>query len=203
LIFYTFMIIFVIMKVYLLDVVGRGPRYFTDERALITYLTNDDNRGGVIVEYKVTVVEATVLEESNAKDYLESYRKSTSEKNVRESKLSAVLGDEFAIAFERLINYITENVKDNIVKQKFLEEVKLIPVEKKQISKFFTKRSNYLLYEVSSTVEYYKLLLDVHNFRTIEDRYYALRYDHLGKEYVEGGFTKPINKKNFLKAKMR
>jgi hypothetical protein len=190
------------MKVYLLDVAGRGPRYFTDEKALITYLNNDDNRGDAIHRYKVTVLDAKVLEESNAKDYLDTYRKSTSEKNVREAKLSAVLGDEFAISFDKLITYITEFAKDSYVKQRFLEEIKLIPVEKKQISKFITKRSGYLLYEVSSTVEYYKLLLAVHNFRTIEDRYYALRYDHKGKEFVEGGFTKPINKKNFLKAKM-
>ncbi len=62
--------------------------------------------------------------------------------------------------------------------------------------------SNYLLYEVSNKVEYYKLLLAVHNFRKIEDRYYALRYDQYGKEFHEGGFTKEINKNNFLKAKL-
>jgi hypothetical protein len=190
------------MKVYLLDVIGRGPRYFSDEKSLITYLNNDDNRGDAIHRYKVTVVEAQVLEESNGKDYLDSYNKFTTERNVREAKLSAVLGDKYAIAVDKLIGYITTNAKEGIVKQKFLEEIKLIPVEKKQLSRFITKRSGYLLYEVSSEVEYYKLLLAVHNFRTIEDRYYALRYNQYGKEYTEGGWTKPINKKNFLKAKM-
>jgi len=189
------------MKVYLLDVIGRGPRYFSDEKSLITYLNNDDNRGDAIHRYKVTVVEASILEESNGKDYLDSYNKSTTERNVREAKLSAVLGDKYAIAVDKLIQYITTNAKDTYVKERFLEDIKLIPVEKKQLSKFITKRSSYLLYEVSSEVEYYKLLLAVHNFRAIEDRYYALRYDYNGKEYTEGGFTKPINKKNFLKAK--
>jgi hypothetical protein len=189
------------MKVYLLDVIGRGPRYFSDEKSLITYLNNDDNRGDAFHRYKVTVVEASILEESNGKDYLDSYNKSTTERNVREAKLSAVLGDKYAISVDKLIGYITTNAKDTYVKERFLEDIKLIPVEKKQLSKFITKRSNYLLYEVSSDVEYYKLLLAVHNFRAIEDRYYALRYDQYGKEYNEGGWTKPINKKNFLKAK--
>ncbi len=190
------------MKVYLLDVPGRGPRYFTDEKSLITYINNDDKRGEAIHKYQIRVVEAEILQESNANDYLESYKKITAEQNVREGKLSAVLGDEFAVAVDKLISYIKENAPDNIVKRKFLEAAEMIPVEKKVYSKFITKRSGYLLYEVSSTVEYYKLLLAVHNFRSIEDRYYAIRYDHKGKEFVEGGFTKPINKKNFLKAKM-
>ncbi len=191
------------MKVYLLDVPGRGPRYFTEEKELISYLNTDDKRGDMIHKYKVMVVEAEVEQTSSGVDYLESYKKSVSESNIREAKLGVVLGDKYAIDVDKLITYIKENAPNNIVKEKILEEVKLIPVEKKQFSKFITKRSNYLLYEVSSKVEYYQLLLAVHNFRNIEDRYYALRYDQFGKERIEGGFTKPINKKNFLLAKSK
>lgn len=189
------------MKVYLLDVYGRGPRYFTDEKSLITYLNNDDKRGDSIHRYQIKVLEAQVDLTTDGKSYLDAYNKSTTEANIREAKLGVVLGDEYSIAVDKLISYIKENAPDNIVKEKILEEVKLIPVEKKQFSKFISKRSNYLLYEVSSSVEYYQLLLAVHNFKNIEDRYYALRYDQHGKERLEGGFTKPINKKNFLKAK--
>ncbi len=189
------------MKVYLLDVYGRGPRYFTDEKSLITYLNNDDKRGDSIHRYQIKVLEAQVDLTTDGKSYLDAYNKSTTEANIREAKLGVVLGDEYSIAVDKLISYIKENAPNNIVKEKILEEVKLIPVEKKQFSKFISKRSNYLLYEVSSSVEYYQLLLAVHNFRNIEDRYYALRYDQYGKERLEGGFTKPINKKNFLKAK--
>lgn len=189
------------MKVYLLDVYDRGPRYFLDEKELISYLNNDDKRGNLIHKYTIKVIEAEVLEQATGKDYLETYIKVTSEKNIRESKLNAVLGDAYSIAVEKLISYIKENAPENIVKQKFLEQIQLVPVEKKQLSKFIAKKGNYLLYEVSNKVEYYQMLLAVHNFRNMEDRYYALRYDSFGKEYFEGGWTKPINKNNFLKAK--
>lgn len=189
------------MKVYLLDVLGRGPRYFTDEKSLISYLNRDDNSGELIHRYRLQVVEAQVETDTDGKSYLENYKRETRERNQREGKLNAVLGDEYAISVDKLMTYIKENAKEGILKQKFFEQLELIPIEKKQLSKFIAKKSGYLLYEVSHTVEYYKLLLSVHNFRAIEDRYYAIRYDQYGKEFNEGGFTKDVNKKNFTIAK--
>ncbi len=189
------------MKVYLLDVLGRGLRYFTDEKSLISYLNRDDNSGELIHRYKLQVVEAQVETDTDGKSYLENYNRETRERNQREGKLNAVLGDEYAIAVDKLITFIKDNAPDLFIKKKFLQDAELVPVEKKTFSKFIAKKSGYLLYEVSNKVEYYKLLLAVHNFKAIEDRYYAIRYDQFGKEFNEGGFTKDINKKNFTIAK--
>jgi hypothetical protein len=189
------------MKVYLLDAYNRGSRYFTDEKALISYLNTDNKRGEPIHKYQLRVLEAELELTTNGSSYLETYEKSTREQNQREAKLKAVLGDEYAIAVDNLLTYIKENAKESIMKEKFFESVSLVAIEKKEFSKFASKKSSYLLYEVSDTVEYYKLLLAVHNFRKMEDRYYAVRYDQYGREFNEGGWTKPLNKTNFLKAK--
>jgi hypothetical protein len=49
------------MKVYLLDVYGRGPRYFTDEKSLISYLNTDDKRGEPINRYQITGNDTNML----------------------------------------------------------------------------------------------------------------------------------------------
>jgi hypothetical protein len=189
------------MKVYLLDT-HRGPRYFLEEKSLISYLNNDKKRGEFIKGYNVTVLDAEVEKKENGSEFLENYETSTRQKNVRDLKLKSVLGDEFTTKVNKLINYIKEKAKDNNMRKDFLKEVELVTVEKKEFSKFVSKCSEYLLYQVCDKVEYYKLLLDVHNFRKINDRYTVYIYNQLGEvSNYASSMTPEKNKQNFLKAK--
>lgn len=191
------------MKVYLLDAYGRGSRYFYDEKSLISYLNRDKTTHNPLHLYKVTVIEAQVEETADGSFYLERFEKQTREKNTRESKLNSVLGDEFTLKVDKLINMVKEVAANDIRKQKFLEALELVPVEKKDFSKFVSGWSDYLLYQVDSSVEYYKTLLAVHNFRKINDHYTVVLYDSRGNERYSGGRTNEINKKNFLEAKSK
>jgi hypothetical protein len=190
------------MKVYLLDVPKRGPRFFMDEKSLISYLNNDKNRSESIGSYRVRVLEAEVELTTDGSNYLETYEKTTRETNLRETKLNVVLGDEYATAVDKLISYIKENAKETLMLRDFLKELELVPVEKKAFSKFISNCADYLLYQVSDKVEYYKLLLAVHNFRKINDRYTVYVYDKFGKICnYSSGRTPDVNKNNFLLAK--
>lgn len=191
------------MKVYLLDAYGRGSRYFYDEKSLISYLNRDKTAHNPLHLYTVTVIEAQVDETVDGSSYLERFEKQTREKNIRESKLNSVLGDEFTLKVDKLISLVKESAANGIRKQKFLEALELVPVEKKEFSKFVTGWSDYLLYQVDSSVEYYKALLAVHNFRKINDRYTMVMYDSRGNERYNSGLTKDINKQNFLIAKSK
>ena len=191
------------MKVYLLDAYGRGSRYFYDEKSLISYLNRDKAANNPLHLYTVTVIEAQVEENKDGKDYLESFEKQTREKNIRESKLNSVLGDEFTLKVNKLINMVKEVAPNDIRKQKFLVALELVPVEKKEFSKFISSWSDYLLYQVDSSVEYYKTILAIHNFRKINDHYTVVIYDSRGDERYSGGRTKEINKQNFLIAKSK
>jgi hypothetical protein len=192
------------MKVYLLDVYGRGPRYFTDEKSLISYLNTDDKRGEPINRYQITVVEAQVESSTDGLTYVKNFEKITRETNLRESKLNAVLGDEYAIAVDKLLSYIKDNAKDNLYRQEFLKAAELVSVEKKEFSKFITNYSDYVVYQISDKVEYYKLLFAVHNFRKINDRYTVPVYDTVGRIRSYGSrMTSESNKKNFLLAKAK
>ena len=51
------------MKVYLLDVYGRGTRYFLDEKSIISYLKNDSKNREPIHRYKVTVLDSLVYKQ--------------------------------------------------------------------------------------------------------------------------------------------
>lgn len=192
------------MKVYLLDAYGRGPRYFTDEKSLISYLNNDNKRGELIQKHRITVLEAKIESTADGSTYLETYEKITRETNQRESKLNTVLGDAYSIDVDKFINYIKENAKDDYMKRDFLKALELVPVEKKEFSKFISNCSDYLLYQVSDKVEYYKLLLSVHNFRKINERFTVYIYDKSGKICnYSGGITPELNMKNFLLAKSK
>jgi hypothetical protein len=192
------------MKVYLLDAYGRGPRYFTDEKSLISYLNNDNKRGELIQKHRITVLEAKIESTADGSTYLETYEKITRETNLRESKLNTVLGDAYSIDVDKFINYIKENAKDDYMKRDFLKALELVPVEKKEFSKFISNCSNYLLYQVSDKVEYYKLLLSVHNFRKINEKFTVYIYDKSGKICnYSGGITPELNMKNFLLAKSK
>jgi hypothetical protein len=190
------------MKVYLLDAYGRGPRYFMDEKSLISYLNNDNKRGEPIHNHQITVLEAEIESTADGSTYLETFEKITRETNLRESKLNAVLGDEYAVAVDKLLTFIKENATEGFMKRDFLKAVELIPVEKKQFSKFISNCSDYLLYQVSDSIEYYKMILAVHNFRKINDRFARCVYDKSGRIHsYSGGITPEKNKKNFLLAK--
>ncbi len=191
------------MKVYLLDAYGRGSRYFYDEKSLISYLNRDKAANNPLHLYTVTVIEAQVEENKDGKDYLENFEKQTREKNIRESKLNSVLGDDFTLKVDKLINMVKEVAPNDIIKQKFLSALELVPVEKKEFSKFVSGWSDYLLYQVDSSVEYYKNLFDVHNFRKINDRYTIVLHDSRGNERYASSRTNEINKQNFLIAKSK
>jgi len=178
------------MKVYLLDTHGNGRKYFEDEDSLISTLMADKVKGHNVDRYNITVLEANVESSASGIDYLSSF----SDKNIRESKLSAVLGDDYAQKVDTLRNLVMDLATDSKLKSDFISKMNTISVDKKVFGKFISNNSNYLLYQVSNSVEWYESLLSVYSFRKIDDYYIR----NFGKCK-----TPEINKQNFLIAKAK
>jgi hypothetical protein len=174
--------------------------YKTKIDDLINQVACHYRKNHYVIDLFKSVVDGYSLREKNI---LENFEKQTREKNIRESKLNSVLGDEFTLKVDKLINMVKEVAPNDIIKQKFLAALELVPVEKKEFSKFVSSWSDYLLYQVDSSVEYYKNLFSVHNFRKINDRYTVVLHDSRGNERYASSRTNEINKQNFLIAKSK
>ena len=179
-------------------------KIFNEEKDLIKYLGTENSKkvyssGKYISKTElitVQTVEVEVLEENNAANYLEAYIEETK----RETRLNGILGDEFCQKIENFKSLFLKFSKDDKNKTKFISQLESIPVDKKSYSKLFTMWTGYL-FSVNESVEWYKSILDIHNYRKIEDSYVREIYYSNGTSRYVNVKTNEEAKENFLKAK--
>jgi hypothetical protein len=179
-------------------------KIFNDEKDLIKYLGSEKSKqlwingkyDSKLNHIKIETVEVEVLEETIGSAYLESYIESTN----RQTKVNSVLGDEFSQKLEKFKSMYLEFTKDDILKKRFLDQLETTPVEKKLVSKLISGWVGYL-FAVNESVEWYKAILDIHNFRKIEDYYVREVFYSNGTSRYQNIKVNDLAKENFNKAK--
>jgi hypothetical protein len=97
---------------------------------------------------------------------------------------------------ENFKNKFTEEAPEGDSKNKFSEIMNVTLVDKKEFQSLIKSNSVYLIYESGRSVEWYKSILDICNFRKIDDSYIS------GHGYRKSNVMTPKDKKeNFSKAK--
>lgn len=150
-------------------------KLFYDEQSLVKYLGSEKSKKTLqsngkyvskLEHIKIETVELEVLEETVASTYLNSYIESTN----RQTKVNSVLGDELSQKLEKFKSMFLELAKEDILKTRFISQLETTPIEKKSLSKLISGWVGYL-FSVNESVEWYRAILDIHNFRKIEDFY--------------------------------
>lgn len=141
-------------------------------------------------------VEVEILEESVASSYLESYIESTN----RQTKVDSILGDELSQKLEKFKSMYLEFAKDSVLKNRFLNQLETTPVDKKPLSKLFSGWVGYL-FSVNDSVEWFRAILDIHNFRKIQDSYVREIFYSNGSSRYQNVKVNDLAKENFYKAK--
>jgi hypothetical protein len=179
-------------------------KIFNEEKDLVKYLATQKSKrtwsGGKIVSkldlIEIETCEIEVLEESIASKYLESYV----EKQKRETKLNSIFGDTLSQNFEKFKTMFLELAKDDMNKRKFLTQLEITPVEKKSISKLISGWVSYL-FLLNDSVEWFKILIALHNFRKINDSYVTEVFYSNGSSRYQNIKISESTKENFYKAK--
>jgi hypothetical protein len=191
------------MKMYIVH--SDVTKLFYDEQALVKYLTTQKSKrvfySGKFqpkLDYvKIETVELEVLEENIGSTYLNSYVESTN----RQTKVNSVLGDDLSQKLEKFKSLFLEFAKEDVQKKKFLSQLEITPVEKKSLSKLVSNWVGYL-FAVNDSVEWFKVILDIHNFRKIEDSYVREIFYSNGSSRYSNVKVNDITKENFYKAKL-
>jgi hypothetical protein len=141
---------------------GSG-KWFKTEKAFLSHVREDDTREVFVYQ---------LIDSGIAGDL----KKRTITERDRDNQLKNILGEankyEEAIAnfrakFEEIAPEETQG------KRYVLSNLKIIGLDKKEFSNMATGVKNYLLFEVSDTVEWYQTLLRCHNFVSIPTNYYG------------------------------
>lgn len=191
------------MKMYIVH--SDTTKLFYDEQALIKYLGTEKSKriyynGKYIPKLdwvKIETVEVEVLDESVASTYLESYIESTN----RQTKVDSILGDELSQKLEKFKSMYLEFSKDSVLKNRFLNQLETTHVEKKSLSKLFSSWTGYL-FSINDSVEWFRSILDIHNYRKIEDSYVREIFYSNGTSRYQNVKVNDLAKENFYKAKL-
>jgi len=172
---------------------GSG-KWFKTEKAFLSNVREDDTREVFVYQLLDSGIAGEV-------------KKRTITERDRDNQLKTILGEadkyEEAISnFRAKFEEIAE--EDTQGKRYILSTLKIIGLNKKEFSNMATGSRNYLLFEVSDSVEWYQTLLRCHNFMSIPPSYYKrgtgrieteqTRIDNF-KEAKESLKKKPTRKK--------
>jgi hypothetical protein len=180
------------MKVYLVESMLKGGRYFNDENSLINFLAAEKNKKKTTTEYNVKVIEGDVVKECIGELYLNDISSSNIEK--AEDKVLLSMLEDFKNLFKEL-------APNNYKKDKFLVSLGIIPINKKEINKFFKKWEIYLVYEVSSKIEWYRCILGIYSYEKVEPYHIREFIYKNGTNNLGRCKTSEETVKNFNKAK--
>lgn len=151
-----------------------------DEDSVAKLLTNDKINRKDISKYRIRVLEAEIKSDLTGSELLDTYQSIL----TRENKLDIMLGDEYAQNVQKLKDLIVESVKSSPQKVSFLSKLEITPFVKSNISKLLSGHSNFVLYEapisLDNCLDYYKLVLKLHGFRKIEDKFVREIYNSSG-----------------------
>ena len=183
---------------------GDSTKIFSDEKDLIKYLIKEKSKkiyiNGKIISkserIKVDIVNIDILDTTIGSKYLESHI----ENNKRQAKINSTLGDDTYEKLDKFKSMFLEFAKEDLNKTKFLESLETVPIEKKELSKFISKCDNYLFF-VDNSVEWFRSILDIHNFRKIENSYVRELFDSIGVSRYVNMVISDSTKENFERAK--
>jgi hypothetical protein len=142
-------------------------RAFFTKEALIKFLGNEMSKREDISQYNIIEVEYNETSETDGKTLMAQYITETD----RELKINSVMGDDLATNFSKFKSMFLEVAENNQLKTKFIAKLESTPVTKDKISKLLKDNVGYL-FAVNTSVEWYKTILSLHNFRKIEDSYH-------------------------------
>jgi len=157
------------MKVYLVKRSGGVDRWFESQQELTNFLINTIGDE----ECSITVLEGNSGDEISAKQFL----KQLGDEIQRDATINVVLGDEYSEKAKLLISKFQKLAKRSPLNQtkltpngeKVLEKLMTTEQTKDEFSKVVKKNSEFLLYNVSDTIEWYSILLDVYPFKKLDE----------------------------------
>ena len=166
------------MKLYLVYV--DGVKVFSNSNEVAQFLTNQQLNRKNISQFTITEIEAEIQSETCGTEYLTNFQSEL----VRQSTLDIVLGDDYAALVKKLKSIIEQFSKPGVQKTAFLAKLEITPHQKSNISKLLSSHQNFILYEVpiclEDSVEYFKIVLQLHGFRKISDKFVREIYTKSG-----------------------
>ena len=191
------------MKVYLVKLRNTNVRWFDSESELTKFLTDVSEN---IKDYIVTTIDATPESQMSGDKILKSIK----EQIKIDSKINIVLGDDYSAKVQKFIEMFKELApkspfdvdKIRLSAVKVLDQLQSTQPTKEQFSKVVKKNSEYILYNVSNSVEWYKSVLDVYGFKKLAETCQTETINSVTKGSLWRGHRTPeIMIKNFEKAK--
>ena len=185
------------MRIFIVET-SRGTKLFYSDDKLTQFLSSEELNKKNLSSIRITELEAEVKSESNGQKYLDDVKSQLS----RDTKIDSALGDKLSQLIEQFRIFISESKRQPIVRDSFLKKLDITPRTKSDISKLFRGWNQYLIYEPGDSVEYYKLLLQIYKYKTIEDKFVREIYDQNGYLHSRGYCkTRPECITNFNLAK--
>ena len=121
----------------------------------------------------------------------------------RDTQLRTILGElsTFEESMSEFIKFYNEFAiwKTSSEKKQMIKSLKKHQSDKKEISKIIVNNKRHFIRDVSTSVEWYKILLKVHNFR--DYLIYEKKWDPTQRIYTSIDTTPEEVKDNFAKAK--
>lgn len=168
-----------------------GVRVLYDEDSVVKFLTNEKINRKDISKYIIKTLEAEEKSNLSGSQLLENFQEVLS----RDNKLDIMLGDEYAQKVQKLKEIIVNSDNSNRQKVAFLTKLEITPFVKSSISKLLSGHSNFILYEfplsLEDSLDYYKLVLQLHGFRKIEDKFVREIYTSSGFVHSRGYCVTP------------
>ena len=185
------------MKIYLVKRKNTNVRWFDNDSDLTQFLINAPEN---LKEYSVITIDATPESEMTADAILTSI----TEQNQLDTKLNVVLGDEYATKVNKFIEMFKELAPKRLSALKVLDQLEATEATKDKFTKVVKKNSDYILYNVSNSVEWYKAVLEVCGFRKLAETCQTESIDSVTKGSIWRGHRTPeVMIKNFEKAKAK
>lgn len=140
---------------------GSG-KWFKTEKTFLSNVREDDTREVFVYQLLDSGIAGEVK------------RRTITERD-RDNQLKTILGeaDKYEEAIANFRAKFEEIATDTQGKRYILSNLKIIGLNKKDFSNMATSSKDYLLFEVSDTVEWYQTLLRCHNFVSIPTKYYS------------------------------
>ena len=139
---------------------GSG-KWFKTEKAFLSHVREDDTREVFVYQ----LIDSGIAGE---------VKRSTITERDRDDQLKNILGeaDKYEEAISNFRAKFEEIAEDTQSKRYIISTLKIIGLNKKEFSNMASGSRNYLLFEVSDSVEWYQTLLRCHNFVSIPVNYY-------------------------------
>lgn len=191
------------MKIYLVKRRNTNIKWFESKDQMVEFLgTLKENLG----EYMITELEAQTQSRVSAGELIEQVK----EQAKLETQIGAVLGDEYSLQAKKLVELFirlapksAKNPKQlRPTGLKILDQLQATLAHKESFSGVVKKNSEYILYNVSASVEWYTAVLAVYGFRKLAPTCRTEYSDPLtGGSLWRGARTPQVMLKNFQQAK--